>query len=49
MDLQRLSTDNATHKFTDYILEAWNNKMRVAGICCDLDKASDCMKHDVLL
>jgi hypothetical protein len=49
MDLERLSTDNATHTLTDYILEAWNNKMHAAGICCDLAKASDSMNCDVLL
>jgi len=27
-----ISTDNATHKLTDYIHEAWNNKMNVLGI-----------------
>jgi len=44
-----ISTDNATHKLTDYILEAWNNKMYVVGIFCDLAKAFDCMNHDILL
>jgi len=44
-----ISTDNATHILTDYILEAWNNKMHVVGIFCDLAKDFDCMNHDILL
>jgi hypothetical protein len=43
-----ISADNTTHKLTNYILEAWSNKMHV-GIFCDLAKALDCMNHDILL
>jgi hypothetical protein len=44
-----ISTDDAAHKLTDYILEAWNNKMHVVGIFCDLAKAFNCTNHDILL
>jgi hypothetical protein len=31
------------------ILQAWNSKLQVAGIFCDLAKAFDCVNHDILI
>jgi hypothetical protein len=44
-----LKTDNAVYKLTTEILNAMNNKQTVRGIFCDLEKAFDCVDHDILL
>jgi hypothetical protein len=43
------STDKASYKITDKILNALNNRVMVGGIFCDLQKAFECVNHNILL
>ena len=44
-----LNTDNATYQLTDKILHALNNKLKIGGIFCDLEKSFDCVNQKILL
>jgi exonuclease III len=43
------STEKASFKLINDILQALNNKSYVGGIFCDLEKAFDCVNHDLLM
>ena len=42
------STEKASYKLID-ILNALNNRLMVGGIFCDVQKAFDCINHNILL
>jgi hypothetical protein len=43
------STEKATFKLLNDVLQALNNKAYVGGIFCDLEKVFDCVNQDLLL
>jgi len=43
----KLTTENATYKLMNEIINVLNNKLIVGGIFCDLEKASSCVNHDI--
>jgi len=44
-----VSTESAIFRLTETIFSAWNNKECVTGLFCDLTRAFDCVRHDLLL
>jgi hypothetical protein len=43
------STEKVSHKLIDKILKSMNNKHLAGGIFCDLQKAFECVSHDILI
>jgi uncharacterized protein YutD len=43
------STEHAAYTLVNGIFQAWNNKLQVAGIFCDLTKAFDYVNHGILI
>jgi hypothetical protein len=43
------STEKASFKLIDDFLNALNNRLMVGGIFCDIQKAFNCINHDILL
>jgi hypothetical protein len=46
--MTKLTTENATYKLINEILNAWNNKLRVGDIFCDLEKAFAGVNHKLI-
>jgi hypothetical protein len=46
---QKQGTENAIFSLISGISDSLNKKMQVCGLCCELEKALDCVSHDVQL
>jgi len=43
------TTEKASYKLIDDILNALNNRLMVGGIFCNVQKAFNCVNHNILL
>jgi hypothetical protein len=46
---KNVSIDDAVFTLLDEVLIALNKKSKIKGIFCDIEKAFDCVNHDILL
>jgi hypothetical protein len=46
---KNLSIDNTIYSLLNKILTALHNKSKAKGIFCDIEKAFDCVNHNILL
>jgi hypothetical protein len=46
---EKLSTDTAVYTLLNAILTTLNNKSKGKGLFCDVEKAFDCVNHNILL
>jgi hypothetical protein len=46
---ENLSNDSAIYTLLNATLTALNNKFKVKGLFCDVEKAFDCVNHNILL
>jgi hypothetical protein len=48
VQVSRKFIDNAVYTLLNTILTALNNKFKAKGLFCDVEKASDCVSHNIL-
>jgi hypothetical protein len=46
---RNISADDAIYKLLDEVLTTLNKKSKTIGIVCDINKAFDCVNHDILI
>jgi hypothetical protein len=46
---RNVTVDDAVYGLLDEVLTAFNNQSKTKGIFCDIEKAFDCVNHDILI